>query len=52
MTVSATNEARLAGVTADVMAAARVEHWALRVDPALEDGAVALAELELAPMEA
>jgi valyl-tRNA synthetase len=45
---SRATESQLAPVAADVMAAARVEHWNVRVDPALDDGAVALVELELA----
>jgi valyl-tRNA synthetase len=45
---SPATEARLAAVARDVMAAARVEGWELRADPALADGAVALVDLELA----
>jgi valyl-tRNA synthetase len=43
--------ARFAAVSADVMAAARVEDWELRPDPAL-DGAFQVVGLELQPLEA
>ena len=48
MAVSPANVGRLAAVAADVLAAARVERWELRVDPAVQDGGIALAGLELA----